>query len=371
MGNVIFNTNVTKTVNIDKNVNYDVAKNVDTNVNLRGSLASAEASADAVGGGNGGQTGSRTVVPFNPDDLSLAQQVNANPALTNPNESTVVLPGSDTDFANPVQRTLLAEVLGAVGEGDLSVQIVVPGRLTFDQGDETFSNAYARWDLPAGAAPFAQEGNADVLANPGDYLFQFNDISFNPGTAADGSAATVRVSFIVEDGDGDRAITTVAFVPGDEGQGFTAADDLDIVAPFAAFINAGIAGSVPPGTIIDSDPVTNARIVLIGTEANPAVDLGDLASFQVLLEDRPGQAVGDNTFSSADFFAFDSVIDETLSVSGTDAATDLVWTNVEMEDRRFNLAETETFAQVTEDGSYAFSDSLAAFSGSLADDFML
>lgn len=48
-GEVIFNTDIDKTVDIIKVVNYDVVKNVATNVDLDGSLASAEASADAVG----------------------------------------------------------------------------------------------------------------------------------------------------------------------------------------------------------------------------------------------------------------------------------------------------------------------------------
>lgn len=48
-GNVNFNTNITKNVDILKNVNYNINKNVATNVDLDGSLASAEASADSTG----------------------------------------------------------------------------------------------------------------------------------------------------------------------------------------------------------------------------------------------------------------------------------------------------------------------------------
>jgi hypothetical protein len=48
-GEVFFNTQVTKVVDIDKTVNVDVLKNVETNVDLDGSLASAEASADSTG----------------------------------------------------------------------------------------------------------------------------------------------------------------------------------------------------------------------------------------------------------------------------------------------------------------------------------
>jgi hypothetical protein len=48
-GEVIFNTDIDKTVDITKNVNYNITKNVATNVDLDGSLASAEASADSTG----------------------------------------------------------------------------------------------------------------------------------------------------------------------------------------------------------------------------------------------------------------------------------------------------------------------------------
>ena len=49
MGTVIFNTDVTKTVDIDKTVNLTVNKDVFAEVDLTGNLATAEASADAIG----------------------------------------------------------------------------------------------------------------------------------------------------------------------------------------------------------------------------------------------------------------------------------------------------------------------------------
>jgi len=48
-GEVVFVTDIDKTVDITKLVNYDIVKNVATNVVLDGSLASAEASADSTG----------------------------------------------------------------------------------------------------------------------------------------------------------------------------------------------------------------------------------------------------------------------------------------------------------------------------------
>lgn len=49
MGEVFFNTDVDKTVDIDKNVFLNVNKNVDADVDIDGWLATAEASADGVG----------------------------------------------------------------------------------------------------------------------------------------------------------------------------------------------------------------------------------------------------------------------------------------------------------------------------------
>ena len=47
-GEVIFNTDVDKTVDIAKNVNLNVSKTVLSSVDLTGNLATAEASADAI-----------------------------------------------------------------------------------------------------------------------------------------------------------------------------------------------------------------------------------------------------------------------------------------------------------------------------------
>ena len=40
------------------------------------------------------------------------------------------------------------------------------------------------------------------------------------------------------------------------------------------------------------------------------------------------------------------------------------------DDDIFNIAETETFAQVTEDGAFSFSDSLAATNAQVLDDLI-
>ena len=48
-GTVVFDTNVTKVVDINKTVNLNVVKTVSSNVELNGTLATAEASADSIG----------------------------------------------------------------------------------------------------------------------------------------------------------------------------------------------------------------------------------------------------------------------------------------------------------------------------------
>jgi hypothetical protein len=53
MGNVFFNTDVTKTVDITKDVTLTVTKDVSSTVDLTGCLATAEGSADAIGQGDG------------------------------------------------------------------------------------------------------------------------------------------------------------------------------------------------------------------------------------------------------------------------------------------------------------------------------
>ena len=374
MGSVNFLTDVNKDVAIEKNVLLDVNKTVTSNVVLTGNLATAEASADALGqGGGGGGGGVRTKVPFNVDGFTDGQVVTAN-AVIGPNpDSDGPIAVTDTDIAG-LQRTLFSEVLSAEGQADLAINDIQLEKLAFDQGNNTFGNSFADWIVPGGFDPFPLDDNAGILQdfldnvvpdadNPLEdvcYTFIFSDIDWDPGQDENGAPATVRVSFWVEDTAGNQAITTVAFVPGDDGAGFS---DLAIIGSFAGLIDESFAPA--PGTVLAASG-NNAQIVAIGTEDDAdgngvSVDFDNLDRFQVLLEDDPDVTVGGNPFNSADYFAIDSVIDENPSVDGTDASTEFDWTTCLEEDDEFGLlAEVDTFAQVDENGAFAFSESLAA-----------
>ena len=109
--------------------------------------------------------------------------------------------------------------------------------------------------------------------------------------------------------------------------------------------------------------------MVLGTEDdadgnNVKVDLQNLASTKLLLEDDAFVLTDGNDFSSGDFFAQRGF--ENPSRDGTDLSLGEVSLTICGNDV-FHLAETETFAQVTEDGAFAFSESLAARSGTVTD----
>lgn len=418
MGNVIFNTDVDKTVNIDKNVNYDVIKNVDTNVNLRGSLASAEASADAVGGFLENGDGEEVIVRRTVDNFTQDQLLTVNPPPPLGDSGPLLLNGASTDIPPPTFRTLFTEVLSSPeGLATIAVNDVEADKLTFGQDPGTYSNSYAEYE----GGPFdpfdGADSNQDILddfnvklaefaggiyssfndiplplrqafLDTVAFSFRFEDATWDVGQGDNGQAATLRVSLLVGDTTtGDYAITTVLFVPGLDNTGF---QNLDVNGLVAAFIDPSIFDN---GTVLDIDTDNGARIVLLGTDDDvdgdgTDVDFNQLDYFQILLEDDPTEAIGVNDgslpgagpFSSSNFFGVDSVTqDETgftfaenFSVDGSDASVgNFTFTDRIVREGGGRIAETETFAQVTEDGSYAFSNSLAAFSGSVTDQFIL
>ena len=207
MGRVFFDTEVNKNVNINKNVNVNVNKNVQTDVELNGSLASAEASADATGGTAGGGGGAAQT--FLVDDFNDTQFVQAN-ALQGPNP--VEEHHRDHHRIPNGQRRLFVEVLSDEGIAQLGSNNPQASKLDFSSTNNAFTNALAEYTSTSGAFDHhAGRHNADILANPADNTFSFSDIDFDPGTGGNGQPATVRVSLVFEDTDGDQAITTVAF----------------------------------------------------------------------------------------------------------------------------------------------------------------
>lgn len=391
MGNVRFNTDVDKTVDLNKNVQLNVDKNVFSNVQLQGSLATAEASADALGTGNGiGTPGQTTIITF--DDFEDEQFVRATgvegDGFPDPNQDGPILLATDVAglerriFVNVLDNDPGADPFGPPGPDEpsesggasIGVSNPSPGRLAFSADDGSFANSLAEYTDIAGGAIVVDEdiSNEAVLADPGNFLFRVNDVNFDPGTGLDGQPASTRVSLVVKDSDGDEAITTVAFVPGPEGQGFTG---LDIEFPLAILIDEDLPLAVDfEGEIISGGGPGQGSIRGIGPEDDvdgdgEVVDLTDVIEIQILQEDRPDVPIDGNDFSSG-FFPdnpdedFDLFAFENLSTDGTDASvSDLEIIIIEPPvPGEGVLAETDTFAQVSEEGAFSFSEALAALS---------
>jgi|GEM_PF-4581467 len=118
MGQVNFNTEINKNVDIFKVVTLDVFKTVDADVDIQGRLATAEASADAlgpVGNGNGDP-----ITFFVLDDFVSVQLVEADDApppadAENPaNDSIPLLPG-ESDFPAGTERDVTVTVTSGLG----------------------------------------------------------------------------------------------------------------------------------------------------------------------------------------------------------------------------------------------------------------
>ena len=180
MGNVRFDTNIDKTVDIQKNVRIDVDKSVMTNVDLGGSLASAEASADATGGGGGGGGGAGSIV-LTFDGFGDQQRVDANRASGfDPVSDTIGI--TDTDYAN-LQRTLFVDVLNTVppdqGAAALGISDPVPDKLGFSAETGTYTNAMDTYASTDGLVrSSSRRSNAEILANPADYILTIRECSF-------------------------------------------------------------------------------------------------------------------------------------------------------------------------------------------------
>ena len=155
------------------------------------------------------------------------------------------------------ERRLFVDVLNDEGIGQLGAGDPQSGKLDFSSTNNAFTNALAEYTSTSGPFDITPGvDNADILSgDPADNVFAFTDIDFDPGTAANGQPATVRVSLVIEDANNNQAITTVAF----DG----AFADLQIVEPLAILLNPALD---VPGTVIDTDPVSGGQIVSLGTK---------------------------------------------------------------------------------------------------------
>ena len=120
MGQVIFNTDIEKDVNINKTVLLDVFKDVDADVDIQGRLATAEASADALGAiGNGNGTG-YPITFFLLDDFDSEQLVAADPSppppgAVNPAVDSIPLLATESDFPAGTEREVTVNVVSGTG----------------------------------------------------------------------------------------------------------------------------------------------------------------------------------------------------------------------------------------------------------------
>jgi hypothetical protein len=365
VGNVLFNIGIDKTVNINKNVNVNVNKNVQTNVDLNGSLASAEASADAVGGGGGG--GGGATLDFLLDDGSDLQTTVVNSDVP---ENTGVAPGDDfpppifdpdlpdgqffngTDIPEARLRTFHLDLLDPDAPGTANLRAGQAGdRLGFSNDDETASNQDINWESTTPFSVIVPDSEFSLTNN----VLVVEDIIFNPGEGRDPTDfATLRVEIEFTDADGDSEAGAVYFTD-DPAAGGGFVDGQDFVIPLG-FFNGTLpnpaAGTVlAPGIVnVDADP------------GNPALDFDELVNVELRVLDSP---------ETGSFANPNLIPGENPSTGGTDVSIDLIRFFSEDEDNDvFNIAETETFAQVTENGAFSFSDALAATNAAVLDDLI-
>jgi hypothetical protein len=380
MGNVNFNTLVAKTVDIDKVVNLNVNKDVFASVDVEGNLATAEASADAIGGGGGvgtpPQFGSFRIDDFD-EDQAVVDVVGGGGTSSNqiiPTAGVLAFGApDDTNIPASANRELFIEVLGqvaapgATGEVDTTSPQDI---LNVAFNPQAFGNAYVQYTSNGGAAyditPLVDNNQIEANAADGvpDDFISITIGSFNPGDTAAGDPATARVSIIFEDNDGDIALASAVLT-----DGFSS--PITIPSPLAGYLNESGPGVPPPGTPV---PGSGGDIVGLGFEDDAdgdgnidgGVDFDNITSITLVIEDRPGQTPGlPGGINTTDFFDFNVVVPEEESVTGTDLQVDLAEVNTFLPGvpGEGNLAETDTFAQVSPEGAFSFSESLAATDG--------
>jgi hypothetical protein len=386
MGEVNFNTLIDKDVAIQKTVDLNVNKAVESAVDIEGNLATAEASADAIdGGGNGDGNGGTPpqFFEFLIDDFDEDQGV-LDLAGGGASEDTVAIPNpADTDIPDIAERRILVETLSPTSDSEAST-VLNDGELTVNVGSSAFANALAQYTSSPGAFdPTPGVTTADILAAPiTDNVLSVTVDSFDPGVTEDDQNATTRVNLLIEDDAGQQALASAVLT-----QAFV--NPVTIPVFLASLIDETLAP--PSGT----EAVAGSGVIILGTEddadedGSSGINLDAVESITLFLEDRPEIQTGDLTsnssgdpIASAEFFDFNATpdqvnggtIEERASVSATDLELDLLEINTFVPGQPGdggNLAETDTFAQVSAEGAFSFSEALAASNGSGGGDDIL
>jgi hypothetical protein len=222
------------------------------------------------------------------------------------------------------------------------------GLAQFSSDDNTNGNSRVTWEADIdGDGIYGEPEDAFAVIPQGaslaDCLLVVSQTSIDPGPEVMGEDYTLRVEFEFEDADGDVATGAVAM--GD-------LQDQDLAFSLAEFVVPGLAP--PPGTDLLPGPGEVYEVDHITAD----IDFQNIVRMQLSVLGEVNAATSDIPLN----LAFENPANEAY-----DGAVDDIYIFCPGQREGGNLAETDTFAQVTEDGAFSFSESLAAFDPAEAD----
>ena len=254
MGQVIFNTDIDKNVDITKTVTLDVFKDVDADVDIDGRLATAEASADAVGTAGDG-TGD-PIRFFLLDDFLSEQLVQADPAppppgAVNPAMDSVPLLPAESDFPAGTERDVTVDV----GTGT--------GTSQFESG-----GSIARFSNPSGNA--AEFDLVYDLTSTTDVLAGADESTAFLHIAQAGSDLGELLDIIFTDSDGTEATVVIPIPAGTSGM------PVDISEPLSSWQAVAMGGD----GFLDFTAIDQFELIIEEeTEADSFLDLVEIKDF--------------------------------------------------------------------------------------------
>ncbi|MEO1091627.1 MAG: hypothetical protein AAFX81_13410 [Pseudomonadota bacterium] len=266
MGIVTFDTNVLKTVDIEKMVDLTVNKVVNSSVNLEGSLATAEASADAIEFEN------------NLAETDTFAQVSSLGAFS---FSESLAAGNDPVVPEPevvTQQINVVYVVDATGSTAFAWTSEAPNRFDgIDENGDPFT--------------FAEEQNPNPSSPPDDNQQSGND----PGDAIDGEIAALKnlTNDLVLDA--NQAILDAAAV------GTLLTVDLNVVVVRVFDENAEVVRDDVTGNVIIFNPLLESDRDALFAELEDTGSSGD-TNLGAGLDGEPpdGEGVGDGAINALD-----------------------------------------------------------------------
>ena len=270
MGQVNFNTEIDKNVDIFKVVTLDVFKTVDADVDIEGRLATAEASADALG-----PVGSGTGDPirfFLLDDFDSVQLVEADPAppppdAENPANDSIPLLATESNFPAGTERDVTVTVTS--GRGTSAFESGAGSLADFSNPSGTQAIFNLVYDLPS---------TTDVL-NGANEATAFLHIA----EAGSDLGETLSITFI--DSDGTSATFDFEIDPG------TSGNPMSFSEPLSSWQAEAMGGD----GILDFTAIDEFRMDISDeTEADTFLNIVEIKDF------APG---GGGTLAETDTFA--------------------------------------------------------------------